>query len=382
VDVRAVMDLAEAYAAQRPSATLIGIGLQKNTRGADQARAVAFIPAVLGQHRGFFYSSGDAHAVNMDRITGRALHPGPERVVSQVGLAPLVASGAFSVVFISGMNPALTLPGQHQLRQGLRTGDVSVVVHDTHWTRSTDYADIVLPALTYLEKEDLVLPWGHSRIRFARRAAAPSTDGWEEVRLVQALARRLGRDEPELYEDVHAALAGALDGALRDGGPEELFQGKTLYLKRRASDDYPTASGKIEFVSGHAAAAGLSALPRVAEETDREGWVMISSALPAYTHTQFQEVYGPIPATATLHPEDAALLSIADGDQLVLANAGGRVTVSAVVSDRVPPGVVWTPRQFEDADGRPLNALCSTVPQTIGGGSTFNSTRVTIRKCS
>ncbi|MFH1982397.1 MAG: molybdopterin-dependent oxidoreductase [Pseudomonadota bacterium] len=374
-----LQQLAEAYARHRPSATLIGIGLQKNTAGADQARAVSLIPAVLGQHRGFFYSSGDAHGVDTARLSGKSLTAVPAPVVSQVGLSPRVARGDFGVIFVTCMNPALTLPGQALFRKGLARSDVFVTVHDTHWTRTTDFADVVLPALTYLEKDDLVIPWSHSRIRVSRRIAPPATDGWDEVTLMRTLARRLGLSASWLYADPWKAVEDAVAGNIRDGGIQDLLAGKPLYLTRKPLDRYPTASGKIEFVSSHAAALGGSPLPEVVDNGGA-GWVMLSSALPAYTHTQFQEIYGSIPAVVTIHPEDAAVLDIEGGDRVRLSNTDGCVAATAVVSDMVQKGVVWTPRQFENGDGAAQNALTSAVPQRIGGGATFNATRVFIQK--
>jgi anaerobic selenocysteine-containing dehydrogenase len=371
--------LVDAYTRHRPSATLIGIGLQKQTAGADQARAAALIPAVLGQHRGFFYSSADAHSVDMARITGKSLTDTPSPTVSQVGLAPLVARGDFPVIFVSCTNPLLTLPGQTDLRQGFRRADVFVAVHDTHWTRTADVADVVLPALTYLEKDDLVIPWSHSRIRRSRRIVDPITDGWDEVILMQEMARRLGRKEPWLFEDPWEALKPALEGRIRNGGVAALCAGKTCHLTRKPNDRYATQSGKIEFLSNKAKKLGFSPLPEVVE-TAAPGWVMLSGALPAYTHSQFQDIYGPIPATMAIHPDDADEAGIRDGDAVVLSSAGGAVTVSAVVSDMVPRGVVWTPRQYEDRDGVPQNVLTSSSPQVIGGGATFNATRVTVTR--
>ncbi len=373
--------LVDAYAQRRPAATLIGIGLQKQTAGADAARAAALIPAVLGQHRGFFYSSADAHTVDMARITGKSLASVSGATVSQVGLARLVERGDFGVVFVSCMNPALTLPGQAVLRRGMERPDVFVAVHDTHWTRTCEFADVVLPALTYLEKDDLVIPWSHSRIRRSRKIVKPVTDGWSEVALMQTMARRLGRKEPWLFEDPWKALQPALAGQFREGGVEALYNGETCYLSRKPADRYGTESGKIEFRSRQAEILGFAPLPEVAE-TNRPGWVMLNSALPAYTHSQFQEIYGPIPATAVIHPDDAAEAEIQDGDAVVLSNAGGTVTLSAVVSDMVPRGVVQTPRQFEDRNGIPQNVLTSPSPQAIGGGATFNATRVTVTRAS
>jgi anaerobic selenocysteine-containing dehydrogenase len=181
VERRRLEELGEAYGSMKPSATMIGIGLQKCDQGADQVRAVSFIPALLGLHRGFFYSNAHAFSIDDDLVAGRSLTKNAPRIVRQVYLADLVSRGEFKFIYVSGMNPALTLPNQYAFREGLSRDDVFLVVHDTHWTKTARYADVVLPALTYLEKEDLVIPWTHHYVRYSSRIVSPVTDSRSEV---------------------------------------------------------------------------------------------------------------------------------------------------------------------------------------------------------
>ncbi|MCP4399689.1 MAG: molybdopterin-dependent oxidoreductase, partial [bacterium] len=130
--------LADMYARLTSSTTMIGIGFQKNDTGADQVRAVSLIPALLGLHRGFFYSNGSAFFVDGDLVSGSTLTQKPSEVVPQVALADLVSQGHFKFIFISCMNPAMTLPNQNLFRAGLERDDVFVVTHETHWTATCD----------------------------------------------------------------------------------------------------------------------------------------------------------------------------------------------------------------------------------------------------
>ena len=113
---------------------------------------------------------------------------------------------------------------------------------------------------------------------------------------------------------------------------------------------------------------------------DKGEFILLNSAGKKYSHTQFQEVYGPIPAFIYIHPKDAGTLDLSDNDEAILYNESGNVVVNVRISDMVREGVIWSPRQFEDKTGTPLNILTSYIPQKIGGGATFNSTIVRIRK--
>ncbi|ABL79026.1 molybdopterin-dependent oxidoreductase [Thermofilum pendens] len=370
-----VARLAELYAELKPSTTFIGFGVQKGVNGAEAVRAVSLIPALVGQHRGFYYSNSRRWLVDLAAVTGER-HAPPGRVVSQVALAELVERGEFKFIYVYNMNPLLTLPGQGKLRRGLSRSDVFVVLHDTHWNETADYADVVLPAATYLEKDDVVIPYAHGYVAMSRKVIEPLGESRSEVWVTCELARRLGAPE-WVCRDPLDVLREALGGAL-EGSFEDLLAGKTLRLKARRLDEYQTPSGRIELYSRRALELGFSPLP-VQGEYDGEGFVLLNSATPLYTHTQFRDVYGPIPAVVHVNPVDAERLGVRDGDLVELYNEHGSVVVKAQVTELVPPGVLWSPRQLVGLDGSPQNSLVPTETQRIGGGPVFNSTRVFAR---
>ncbi len=372
-----IEELGEAYGSFKPSLTLIGFGLQKSLQGAEAVRAVSLIPALLGLHRGFYYSNSRGWLIDIPYLTGERWRK-PSRVVSQVSLGSRIERGEFKFIFIYNMNPLLTLPDQGALRRGLMRDDVFVVLHETHWTETADYSDVILPAPTFLEKEDLVIPYSHNYIRVSRRAVEPLGESRDEIWVMRELARRLGVKQDWIFEDPWEALRRALEGALENGAFEDLLQGKPLRLRMRNRAHYPTPSGKIEFYSKRAEEEGLPPLPSqfLPEE---EGYILLNSATLNYTHTQFREVYGEIPAIVMINEGDAERIGIEKGGIVTLYNELGEVKVKAIVTDQVPKGVLWSPRQLRGLNGEPQNLLVTGETQRIGGGPIFNSTRVRIR---
>jgi len=376
---RYIEQLGKAYGSLKPSTTMIGIGLQKCDQGADQVRAVSFIPALLGLHRGFFYSNGNSFLVNGSLLSGRALTEKTSKIIKQVALADLVKGGEFKFVYINCMNPAMTLPNQQAFREGLSRQDVFVVLHETHWTKTARYADVVLPAPTYLEKDDLVIPWGHHYIQYSRRAVHPVTNSRSEVWVMREIAEELGLKDAWLYEDAWSAVESALADALEGGEFQSLRAGKMLTLKTKPKRKYSTPSGKIEFYSSRAAKTGLNPMPIQTPLHVKEGaFILLNSATLNYTSTQFQEVYGAIPAVVMMNPQDAGRLGIKEGDMVTIANERGQVQVSVKISGSLPGRVLWSPRQSQGLAGEPLNRLMSSIPQEIGNGPRFNSTVVTV----
>jgi len=371
-----VKELGDLLALHAPPAFMIGLGLQKGASGAEAARAVSLLPALLGHHRALYYTNSRGRHIG--DVSGESLAGKSHRVVSQISLGERLAEGEFRFVYVYGANPALTLPDGNRVAEGLRREDVFLAVHDTHITETCDLADVVLPAPTYLEKDDVVTSDSHPYARKARRAVEPEGESRDEVRVMMDLARLAGVAETWVYEDPWAAAREALRDVFEDGTVDEYLGGAPLRLRQRPRDEYQTPTGRIEFAATNPP-PGVTPLPRQAEQSQGpDEFTLLNSSVPNYLHTQFRDVYGEIPREVWVNPRDAEKNGIRDGDEGTLANEQGRLGVTFKVTDRVQPGVIWSPRELVDAAGRPQNGLAPGTPQRIGGGPAFNSVRVRI----
>ncbi|MBS3793512.1 MAG: molybdopterin-dependent oxidoreductase [Candidatus Thorarchaeota archaeon] len=370
VPYQTITEMATAYGRADRSALLLGVGFQKARQGGKAVGVVSLLPALVGLHRGFFYSNGSGFDVDTAYLEGITLADTNPRIVSQVDLGKHVEDGEFKFIFCYNMNPALTVPDQTAFRSGLERSDVFLVVHETHWTETTDYADLVLPAPTYLEKRDIVVPWAHNRVRESPRIVEPQGQSKTEIWLMQEIAKTLEIEEDWVRADPWKCLAAATSTAFDDGTIEDLIAGKTLHLSYRSMASYTTKSGKIEF------GTSLPEYEPIAHSTNH--LVLLNSALPQYTHTQFQEVYGPIPSVVHIHPLDARERGIKQDDIIIISNSQGHVLLQANPSTDIQRGTIWTPREGKGLGGTPLNALTSGTPQKLGGGPMFNSTLVSV----
>ncbi len=376
-----IIQLADLFRISKNSAIMIGIGLQKSVHGAEPVRAVSLIPALLGLHRGFYYSNSHAYSKNSRLISGEDRVPGPLPVVSQVGLPKILAEGRFRMMFVTEMNPAVTLPDQNSFREGFQRDDLFTVVQDTHWSETAGMADMVLPAAAYPEKEDLVLPWSHRYIRYSPQVTPPYGDSRTEIDVMRELAKRLGRTEPWLYEDPWISVSAGLKDALEDSSPETLKSGRLLPLKLRPMNAYQTPSGRIELASSRAVDAGFAPVPHQSDRTvDPQRFLFLTSSSSKYTNSQFETVYGPIPPEITMHPDDAARLGIETGDAAVLSNDHGTVHVTVRVDSGIQSGVIHGTRLFRGLNERSQNDLMRCDVQDLGGGPVFNSVAVEIRR--
>ncbi len=256
--------LSSQYGTRRPAAIVMGIGFQKSIQGAEAVRAVSLLPALIGLHRGFFYTNGAASFVNTRYLSGQGHATPPQVTVSQVALGRAVLDGRFELIYVWGTNPALTLPDQGAFRQGIVKNDVFMVTHEPHWNETADYSDVVLPAASYLEKEDVVLPWSHSHVRMSNRVIEPLGESRDETRVMRDLAIRLDAGSDMVNESPWRALETAFADALEGNGFERLMQGDPVSLKCRPREEYQTPSKKIELIARGATRKGASPFPAAA----------------------------------------------------------------------------------------------------------------------
>ncbi|MCD6563257.1 MAG: molybdopterin-dependent oxidoreductase [Thermoproteales archaeon] len=378
-----IKEIAEAYGRLKPSATLIGFGVQKSLNGAEAVRIISLLPALLGYHRGFYYSNSKGWYVDISYITGEKIIKKTCRTISQVALAKHLEKDDFKFIYIYNMNPLITLPDQARLRKALLKDDVFLVVHETHWTETTLFADVVLPATTFLEKKDLVIPYSHNFIRLSNRVIDPIGESKSEIWVMREIAKRLGIESDIIYENEMGALKKALINAIDNGEFEDLLKQKVLKLRMKPRNKYQTPTGKIEFYSITALKKGINPLPQQVFKKIKKGYyILLNSATIRYTHSQFREIYGPIPPIVEMNPIDAQREGIKNGDKIYLCNENDEVLVKVIIKDSVLPGVLWSPRQLVGLNNVPQNVLISSDTQKIGGGPIFNSTLVRIRKIS
>jgi anaerobic selenocysteine-containing dehydrogenase len=292
-------------------------------------------------------------------------------------------------LFIAANNPAVTCPDAGKVRQGLMREDLFTVVHDPFLSVTARYADIVLPAATYLESEDLYRAYGTYYLQYAPAAVPAQGEAWSNFRLAQELARRMGLADPVFRmnpQEATAELFRGATGAAATLDPTEVRAGRPLRYGAEGGQQFRTPSGRLEFYSEQLAAAGLAAMPDwqpdPQEERDRARWPLRLLTAPGYfqAHTAYAGVdflrrREGLPY-CVLHPEEAQRRGVADGARVRLYNERGAVGLVLRVSDEVLPGVVLVPGQRPDEEtfGGTVNMLCSDRYTDLGDGATYQST--------
>ena len=439
-----IEQLAREYATTQPAVIRMNYGVQRSENGGTAVRAIAMLPALTGawRHRGggaqlsmsgaFKFDSQtierpdlmltsplkrNARVVNMSRL-GHAL----TELGLDDGLAGPHLAGQHSAdprvhaIFVYNSNPGAVAPNQNAVRRGLERSDLFCVVHEQFFTDTTDYADIVLPATTFLEHTDVQGAYGHYFVQRSHQAIEPLGEARPNVWLFSQLAQRMGfteacfHDTPE--EMIDQALNPGENGHSRNPGmehitPELLAEQGHIPLRFAegmsghsflpfSSGPVPTPTGKIEFSSEVLAAAGADPIPafvpptesRLGPDAGRFPLEFLPRKADNYMNSTFANLDGHRSMEARtnhrleIHSADAALRGIQDGDTVRIWNDRGEIELSAMLSDRVPAGVVAGRLDWNKLSpgGQNVNALTSERLTDIGRAATFYSTLVEVAK--
>ncbi len=430
LEAAAIEQLAIEYATTTPAVIRMNYGVQRSQNGGTAVRAIAMLPALTGAWRhqggGAQLSTSGAFAWNQKALERPDLMLSsplgrPSRVVnmSRLGHA-LTTLGSdpedgppVHALFVYNSNPAAVAPNQSAVRAGMQRQDLFTVVHEQFLTDTTDFADFILPATTFLEHTDIQGAYGHYFVQQSTQAIEPVGESRPNVWLFSQLAQRMGfpedcfRDSPEAM--IRQALDAGPDGHSRNPGMEHITaealaaQGHIeLHLSGQdafrpfASGPVPTPTGKIEFYSTALEAAGDDPLPafhppaesRAGADAARYPLEFLPRKADNYMNSTFANLDGHRKMEAAtnhrleIHPVDAAHRAIADGDPIRIWNDRGSLQLTALLSDRIPAGVVAGRLDWAKGspDGRNVNHLTSERVTDIGDAATFYSTLVEVAK--
>ncbi len=391
--------LAALYGKAKASFIRIGEGMTRLAHGGQALRAVASLPGVTGAYGrrggGALLLTAASCELNYDAIR-KPSGPAATRLVNHLRLGEdllEMKDPPIRGLFIACNNPAVTNPDAGRLRQALRREDLFTVVHDPFLSVTARYADILLPATTYLETEDFYRSYGSYYMQYGQRAVAPLGEARSNFAVAQALAARLGVSDPVFRMSPSAIVSELFRGATGRAGetdPATVVERGPINIAPPPGQTFRTPSGKLEFYSETMAQQGLPPMPDwqvdAVEQRDARRWPLRLLTAPGYfqSHTAFSAVAflrkREGEPCCILHPKEARSRGLENGQRVRLFNDRGSIGLILRVSDEVPPGVALVPGQRPDDEtlAGTINMLCSDRYTDIGEGATYQSTYLEI----
>lgn len=390
-----IVTLCETYLKASPALLRCGWGLERNSNGGQAVAAVMSLPTLLNKYglRGGGHTMSAGAAIQLDAEALLNMPAWETRNINQSELADVlhnIEGIPVKGLFIYNCNPVATVPHQNKLIDGLMREDLFTVVFEQVYTDTCPYADIILPATTFLETYDVRKSYGS----YVIGGVVPVLEAAGEARSNHQVFAELGRtmgfgDAPFTWTDAEAFDRIATHVKLPDGHAPDL---KTLQeggvVAARYQGDTPvqfknvfpqTADAKIQLVPDV-----LGDKPFHYQSLEQEGYplALISPASGKLITSSMGEYNLPKLFTM-LHPNDALSRGITDGDTIRVYNDLGEVICTAKVSNRIAAGVACMPKgawRKASLNAKTSTALCPTTVNVVGGAACFNDARCEVEK--
>ncbi len=372
VGVEEIERVADAYA-DGPSALLVGWGVQRRAHGSASVRMLDALAAISGNlgvpGGGVSFSVARRAPFDLSFVSGLKTAPRsiPEPLI---GPGLLEASDPpYRFVWVTAGNPVAMLPESDTVARALESMEMTVVV-DSFLTDSARCADLVLPAATMLEEDDVLGSYGHHYLGLMRAAVPPLGESKTDYQIVQLLARRMkAGDEFERTTDEWKKIL--LRRTAEEGvGLEELEQGfrrnplrgKVMFAERK----FPTASGKANLIRN--APVELPAIDA------QRPMVLMALSTDKSQASQWPDRAQQGPALCTVHPQAAN--GFADGDDALLESEIGSIRVKLRFDVKQRRDVALMDKGGWHHRGRSANTLVAAAVTDAGGGARYYDTPV------
>ena len=401
---------AKLYGQTKRSYIRVGYGFSRSRNGAINTHAVACLPTVTGAwiHRGggAFYTNGDIYSWDKTLIEGLdALDPSV-RMLDQCRIGPILTGDKsdlgdgppVTAMLVQNTNPAVVAPESVKVREGLLREDLFFCVHEQFMTDTATYADILLPATTFLEHHDVYQAGGHQHITLGPKLIEPIGQSQSNHEVICGLAERLGAkhrgfemSEWEIIDETLRKSGWGSADALRE---KHWIDCQPTFKESHFLNGFSFPDGKFKFAPDWASEGpnhkDLPSLPDhvdlVEAANDEHPFRLVTAPSHNYLNTSFTETETSIAKetrpTIKICNTDSTHLGLTDGCKVRVGNQRGEIIVHVEVALNQQPGVVviegvWPNRAFENGLG--VNALIGADAGPPNGGGVFHDAAVWIQ---
>ena len=397
IDADVIRNTARDFATASASIIFWGMGVSQHTHGTDNARCLISLALLTGNvgkpgaglHplRGqnnvqgasdaglipMFYPDykavgGDDIASKYEELWGVELDR--ERGLTVVEIINEAYHGNIKGIYVMGENPAMSDPDQHHARAALARLE-HLVVQDIFMTETAAFADVILPASAFPEKDGTFTNTDR-RVQLGRKAINPPGEAQQDWWIIQELANRIGLDwnythARDIFNEMRitmASLTGITWERLMDESAvtypckDENSEGQDVIF----GDGFPTASGRGKMTPA-------DVLPPDELPDDEYPIVLSTGRLLEHWHTgsmtRRSEALDAIEPEPEVHisPDDLAAMQAAPGQMMRVTTRRGDINLAARVDPNLPKGMIFIPFCFTEA---PANMLTNPALDPFG----------------
>ncbi|NJB68438.1 anaerobic selenocysteine-containing dehydrogenase [Desulfobaculum xiamenense] len=356
------------YAADGPTATLVGWGLQRYLNGGENVRfidAVATLSGNMGISGGGSYY-GHSSGRNFIKWAARDVAPAPRALpVHDIGRAIIEADPPIEMIWVDGVNLINQLPAGDVTAEAFgRCGFVVAV--EAFFTDTALRADLILPCALMAEREDVVGSSLHDWVNWSAKVLDPPGEARCDWDILAELGSRLA--EPIIMPDREEALRTALDSPALHATPEEL----------RAAGFLKASWPQVAFEGMcFAHPDGLCRLPDVlSPEPDAHAKYpcrLLTLVSRRAIHSQIPVDEDPEALEAFVSPANPCVVGLDTSVPVYAATPRGRVAVRVRFDETIHPSAVIVRRGGWMRHGRSLNPIIAPMETDRGGGTAYYS---------
>ena len=416
--VETIEEFARLIGGQKRSFFRLGYGFSRSRNGAANMHAASCIPAVTGAWQyeggGAFHISADIYQLNKTLIEGLDVWDRSVRMLDQSRIGAILTGdqdvlqggGPVRALIIQNTNPVSVAPDQNKVKQGFARDDLFVCVHEQFMTETALMADVVLPATTFLEHDDIYRGGGHQYLILGPKLVEPPGECRNNHEVISGLAERLGAKHRGFdmtpRELIDQMLQVSKRGTLAELEANRWLDCQPSFRQSHYLDGFPWPDRKFRFKPDwenvpfrspykSGPVAEMPKLPdhwTAIEQPDGEHpFRLATSPARGFLNSTFNETPTSLAQeqrpTVMVHPDDARAYGIADGDYVVLGNKRGEVRLHAKLFAGVRREVliaesIWPNSAY--ADGCGINTVTGADPIAPYGGAAFHDNRVRMRK--
>jgi anaerobic selenocysteine-containing dehydrogenase len=400
-----IRKLARWMAEADPLVLAPGNGIERGRNGGSGVRAAIALPALMGKldgKSGVVLAARFAFPKTADKLTRTDLIPPGTRTLNIVDVGRHLERDDIDpplrALFIYNHNPIVVHPDQTRMQRGLAREEIFLVGIEIAMTESMRHCDVVLPAASHFECDDLYAAYGHHWLQRAEPVIPPLGETLPNTEIFRRLAARFGFTDPCFKASDRELMDDAVDAAdPRMQGVKGSEISPRAALRMAAPDGRPfalydntlpgTPSGKVELASDLLARrwGAAARLPTYRPGgSDQFPLALISPASDKrISSTLFGAGGAPGEAPPLfMHPRDAKKRGLESAKRVRVFNERGAVVLPLKVTDAVAPGVVASEKGAwlaTSPTGNTISALVSADAKAdLAQGACFNDTTVEV----
>lgn len=396
--------LADLMQAAKTMACCFGNGIERGRSGGSGLRAAMVLPALMGHHgrlgAGVLAKSGVATPKTQARLQGDHLIKSGTRTFNIVDLANVLQDDSLDIpikaTMIYNHNPVATHPDQANLTLALMREDLFIAGCDVVMTDSMAYCDVILPAASHFEFDDIYGAYGQNYLQRAAPVIPCVGESLPNTEIFRRLAQRFGYDDPAFQASDAQLMDEAIDEThpqLKGQRPSEIPLDRAIEMKAADGADPvmcknvapATPSGRIELFSQNYEDLYGYGVPRYEAVAQALPLTLITPSSSKRTNATFgSDPASTGPELLEMHPTDAAARGLQEGEIVSVWNALGAVTLQLKISDATRPGVLYSPKgtwRGTSQTGFTVNVLIPADIRTdIEDGACYHETFVEVKR--